>query len=870
MARLSHVSLRFAFAFIAVVLISGLELDSHLKPTKGSFGIARALAATAPTLDPKDDLAARARLSSSYGKLPISFEVNQGQTAGVVQYLARGAGYTLFLAPGEMVLSLHASPPAASNLHGTAFRTETMPPATAGAGKPDFLRMQLIGSNEQAQALGVDPLPGKSNYFIGNDPAKWHTRIPTYARVRYQDVYPGIDLVYYGNQEGKLEHDFVVAPGADPMQISFGIGDGHGMAVEHEGGLRLRTEVGDLDLMRPVAYQTIDGQKKIIPAGYEIRSDNRIRFRLGKYDPHAALVVDPVLVYTATFGGSGIAAFDKPDVGTGFTMDAAGNLYVTGNTASPDFPLVNPYPSSPTGGTVGFVSKINNAGTTLLYSTYFGGTGASCTYENCLSVAVDSSGRIYLSGETSGGLPVKNAYQPVSGGGADAFVSVLSPDGGSLEWSTYLGGSGSDVANSMALDPSGNVYVSGITDGGFPTLHSVHPQGPGVWVAKFSQSGALQYSSLISTTVSNGNSVAVDSTGAAYVAGLSSIAATPGAFRTTCPLGLCAWVAKLNPSGDSLAYATYFGVNNPLITGLSVAVDSDHNAYIAGTAGGGMPVWSSGLQRTVGSSGANGFVAKLNATGSNLIWSTYLGGNSVTYITALALDQHRTVYVAGTSCGPGFPLKAPIQTFVSGGCQYFVTTLSGSLSSIPYYSTYLGTAAPLTPLSMPRGIVVDRSLNVYVGGTNNGKIQPTSGAPLMGTSTIFVSKLVIMDDLTLAMSASPDPVTQGGYLTYTIAVTSKGPDFGYNVRVSDTLPSGTTFASFDAGGGTCTAPPVGSTGTLNCVLPQLNKGATWNVKLRVHVNAASGAILSNTAATLSNMQDFVIGNNSAAITTQVN
>jgi hypothetical protein len=240
-------------------------------------------AATAPKPDAENHAPIATRISSSYGKLPISFEVNQGQTARVVQYLARGAGYTLFLAPGEMVLSPHVSPPPAANRHGTAFRSETMPPAWAGAGKPDVVRMQLIGSNEQAQVLGLDPLPGKSNYFIGSDPAMWHTNISTYAKVRYHDVYPGIDLVYYGNQEGKLEHDFMVAPGADPMQISFGLGDGHGMAVEHEGGLRLSTEAGDLDLMRPVAYQTIDGPKKIIPADYEIRFDNRIRFRLARF-----------------------------------------------------------------------------------------------------------------------------------------------------------------------------------------------------------------------------------------------------------------------------------------------------------------------------------------------------------------------------------------------------------------------------------------------------------------------------------------------------------------------------------------------------------------------------------------------------------
>ena len=249
MARLSQVSLRFAFTFIAVVLISGLESDSHRKSRAGSWGLCPHLPLS-PGLDAKDDVAAKARLSSSYGKLPISFEPNQGQTAGVVQYLARGAGYTLFLTPGEMVLTLHASLPGTRKPDGAPMPPAIVPPALEGAEKPAAVRMRLIGSNKHAQALGVDMLPGKSNYLIGRDPAKWHTDIPTYAKVRYQDVYPGIDLVYYGNQEGKLEHDFVVAPGADPKRIEFDLRDEDQTPALKDGELRLPTKAGDMRLRR--------------------------------------------------------------------------------------------------------------------------------------------------------------------------------------------------------------------------------------------------------------------------------------------------------------------------------------------------------------------------------------------------------------------------------------------------------------------------------------------------------------------------------------------------------------------------------------------------------------------------------------------
>ena len=870
MARISELSLRFAFAVIAVVLISGLQLDSHLKSNRPSFGTAPVSAATAPSPDAKDDIAATARLSSSYGKLPISFEANEGQTAGMVQYLARGAGYTLFLTPGEMVLTLHASLSGARKPHGAPSPSAIMPPAVEGADKSAAVRMKLIGANKHAQALGVDPLPGKSNYLTGSDPAKWHTDIPTYAKVHYQDVYPGIDLVYYGNQEGKLEHDFVVAAGADPQQIEFNVSDRDRTPALKDGELRVHTRAGDLNLQAPEAFQVIGGERRPVAATYEAASSGAIGFRVGSYDRHYPLIIDPVLAYTAVFGGS------QNENLTAIAVDTAGNAYVTGLTFSSDFPVVNQYQSAPSDiseptASAIFVSKLNSSGTALLYSTYLGGGGGFPE-----AIAVDSSGRTYVSGQTSGALPVKNAYQPTFAGGyLDAFVSVLTPSGNALEWSTYLGGPEFDYGSAMALDPFGNVYVSGGTHGSFPALDSIFPQGtPGVWVAKFNSAGVLQYSSIVSRDPwAEALAMATDSKGSAYIAGSTSYPeTTPGAFRSTCwaqqYVGNCAWVAKLNPAGDSLVYATTLGVGPAGAS--AIAVDSDLNAYVAGATGPGLTVWSTGFQRTYGG-GSDGFVMKLNATGSNLIWSTYLGGSGDDYIRSLALDRYRQVYVSGFTCSPNFPLKASIQTFAGcpgGNPQAFVTTLSSSLNSIQYYSTYLGGAG-----SYEAEIAVDPALNVYVAGNAFNNVHPTPGAYSVGSAAspfnIYISKLSIMDDLALAVSASPTPVVQGSNLTYTMAVTSKGPDFGVNVRVSDTLPAGTTFVSYDAGGGTCTAPPVGSTGTLNCVLPQLNKGATWNVKLTVHVNAASGTTLSNTAATISNMQDFVIGNNSATTTTQV-
>jgi uncharacterized repeat protein (TIGR01451 family) len=843
MARLSRVSLRLAFVVVAVVLISVRESDSRLKTT-GSFGIARAFAATAPTPDPKNDVAVTSRLSSSYGKLPISFEANHGQTDARVRFLARGAGYNVFLTSSEVVLALHRSHGddmqshrlPSSMLHGTAAGISEAAVETA------TVRMQLIGSDPSNRVEGMDALPGKANYLIGNDPRKWHVDVPTYAKVRFAQIYRGIDLVYYGNQEGRVEHDFVVAPGADPKQIKFELRAEDQTAVLNDGELALHTKAGDLRLCAPVAYQEIGGTRKRVQASYEADESANIHFNGGPYDSHLPLIIDPVLVYSAVFGGGG------NDLLASMTVDPAGNVYLIGQTSSVDFPLVNPYQSAPA---QAFVSKLNSGGTALLYSSYL---DAGLPH----GIAVDGNGRAYFAADAS-------VF------GAPALIAALNPSGNALVWSTNLGDS--ESARAITLDSHGSLYVTGITGSSSP-----------VFIRKFNNAGVLQYAYTYNLGAASGaisSAIAADSNGSAYITGYSFVHAvptTPGAFRSSCNQYACAFVAKLTPGGDSLEYSTVLGDFPGYTHG--IAVDSDGNAYVGGEAyAPGLPVWSSGFQRTYGGGQVSSFVVKVNTTGSNLVWSTYLGGTGVdSYdrLTGLAIDKYRQVYVSGFSCSHNFPLKAPIQTKTPTGCQLFVTTLSPSLSSIQYYSTFLGGPAVYRTFFL-QGIAVDAALNVYVAGPDDNNVQPTPGAYSIGSSSmaagfakVFVSKLTIMDDLAVALSASPTPVPHGSNLTYTIGVTSKGPDFGVNVRLSDTLPAGTTFVSYDAGGGTCTAPPVGSAGTLNCTLAQLNSGTTWYVKLTVNVGANSGTTLSNMAATISNMQDFVTSNNSATITTHVN
>ncbi len=510
------------------------------------------------------------------------------------------------------------------------------------------------------------------------------------------------------------------------------------------------------------------------------------------------------------------------------------------------------------------------------------------------TISVDSEGRAYIGGQSQGGdIPIVNAAQPTFGGRADGFVSVLSPAGNSVEWSTYIGGPGWEQVSATAVDAAGSVYVTGITQGPqtpFPATHDFSggqcvPAGGNLnqcfWVAKYNRSGVRQYSDLY--TQGSGQGIAVDSDGSAYVSATFSANPgqlppfTPGAYSTTCggtskySYG-CLIAGKLSPAGDSLIYSTAVPMAGP------IQVDRFGNAYIAGSAYLGLPVSSTAFQKTFGGGNVDGYIFKLNATGSGLIWATYLGGSGDDYIQDLVLDQYGQVYVSGSTTSPNFPLKAAIQGYAPPPnptiptAQAFVTTLSGSLSSIEYYSTYFGGAESEGALPRPGALLaVDSALNVYLTGGDDGIVQPTPGAYTNGPvptsySRTFVSKLTIMDDIALAMSASSPSVTPGQAVVYSISVTSKGPDFGVNVRVSDTLPPDTNLVSINCGGGSFSGTSTGP----GCTLPQLNQGATWTVYFAVIVNAPAGTTLSNTATAVSNMQDFVPANNTATVTTKVN
>jgi hypothetical protein len=399
----------------------------------------------------------------------------------------------------------------------------------ADASKPtanDVIRLKLMGANSNPKITGLDELPGKSNYFIGNDPDKWRTGVSNYAKVKLEDVYRGIDLVYYGNQR-KLEYDWIVNPGADLKTIKFAVEGKTDLKINAQGDLILDKE-GELRLDKPLIYQQHSGSRTEIAGRYLLLGKREVGFRLDSYDVSLPLVIDPILTYSTYLGGSG------EDSGECIAFDSSGNAYVTGHTYSDNFPMANPFqPTNNGADSYAFVTKLNTSGSALVYSTYLGGSDWGSGH----GIFVDFSGNAYVTGRTgSANFPTVNAFQTSYGGGDnDAFVAKLNPSGSALVYSTYLGGSGYDSGTGISVDSSGNAYVTGSTDStNFPTANPFQASFGGnfdVYVTKLNPSGsALVYSSYLGGSGADyGRAIAVDSLGNAYVTGSVTSANFPTA-----------------------------------------------------------------------------------------------------------------------------------------------------------------------------------------------------------------------------------------------------------------------------------------------------------------------------------------------------
>lgn len=408
------------------------------------------------------DQPATARIGAAYGQLPLSFVANEGQADARVKFISRGKGYSLSLTPTEAVLVLADSRKDDSRDH-------------ADSAQSQVLVMKMRGAKPEPRLTGLDQLPGKVNYLLGNDSAKWRTNVPTYSKVKYADVYQGVDLVYYGNGR-QLEYDFIVAPGADPGAIEMEFQGTRGPALDAHGNLVLKAAGGEMILKKPVVYQEINGRRAEVAGRYALKGKGRVGFRLGQYDKSLPLIIDPVLVYSTYLGGN------LPDQGLGIAVDSSGHAYVTGQTLSANFPVVGALQPNLKGVSDAFVTKLDPTGSTIVYSTYLGGDGSDMAH----AIAVNAAGHAFVAGETfSDNFPTANALYPSRAGGFDAFVAELNDTGSALVYSTYLGGGSADIANAIAVDGNGNTYVAGDTSSKlFPTANALQTSKSGSSVFK--------------------------------------------------------------------------------------------------------------------------------------------------------------------------------------------------------------------------------------------------------------------------------------------------------------------------------------------------------------------------------------------------
>jgi hypothetical protein len=681
----------------------------------------------------------RAQLAGRFGRVPLAFEPNRGQADARVRFLAGGRGYRMLLTEEGATLSLK---------HG---------------GDSALLGMRFVGARTDARMSATGALGGRVNYLTGSDRSRWRRDIPTYGRVGYRSVYPGIDVSFYGNQSS-LEYDFELAPGADPRAIALGFTGAAGKRLDAQGNLVLQVGGRELRQLAPVAHQLVNGQRQDVWSRFVLLSSGAVGIRTGSYDRSRPLVIDPVLAYSTYLGGTG------DDTGFAVAVDAQGSAYLTGITTSSGspggFPTQSPGQSDNAGGIDAFVTKLNPAGTGLVYSTYLGGTGSQ---DYGLGIAVDAQGSAYVAGYTNssgslGGFPTESPLQADNGGGTDAFVTKLDATGSALVYSTYLGGSGTDVAQGIAVDAQGNAYVAGYTSssgspGGFPTqspLQSTHGGGiDDVFVAKLNAAGsALVYSTYLGGAGGDsGNAIAVDAQGSAYVAGYTASSGSPGGFPTQGPIqanngggSQDAFVAKLNPAGSALVYSTYLG-GGDLDTANGIAVDAQGSAYLTGNtlSLGSTPFPTQNPFQPNKSGNTDVFVAKLNPAGSALVYSTYLGGPGIDRGQGIAVDGQGSAYLTGgtSSFGsPGFPTQNPIQaTSGGGGFDGFVTKLNSAGSAL-VYSTYLGGGGG----EISNGIAVDCAGNAYV----TGETQSSGGTPFPTQNPFQPNKAGGVTDATAA------------------------------------------------------------------------------------------------------------------------
>ncbi len=665
---------------------------------------------------------ASTHLEAVYSQLPLRFEPNQGQTNAKAKFIARTPGYVIFLTENSAVLAFGAKSKKTS------------------AGARRWVRMQWLGSEPAPLAAGRVKLASESNYFLGNNPGRWRTRIPNYAQAVFHNVYPGVDLDYHGNPR-QLEYDFRVAPGKDASHLAFSLTGSSGplpLRLDARGDLLAEIPGVRLRFSRPSAYQDVSQRgkrvRRPVTSRYDLKSPGRARIVLGAYDRSRPLVIDPVLLYSTYLGGAGA------DAAEAVAVDGSGDAFVTGGETSVNFPTANPLRKSNAGSSDVFVAELNPAGTSLIYSTYLGGSA----FDKGTAIAIDSSGSAYVTGYTSSpDFPTTSkSFQTTYLGNSqsEAFVVKLSAGGSALAYSTYLGGTGGDFGQGIAADSTGDAYVTGSTQSSdFPVANPLQATlggGSDAFVTELNPAGAsLVYSTFLGGAGSDsGQAIAVDSAGEAFVTGFtfSTNFPTQNPFQSVNGGSTNAFVSKLSAGGSALLYSTYLGGSGD-DRAFGVALDSAGDAYVTGAAQSANFPTTTGAYQTALGGGTNAFISKLSPSGAQLSYSTFVGGSAADQGNGIAVDAAGDAFIVGSTSSSNFPTLNPTQSALAeGSCSSpcsnaFVSELKTQGNAL-VYSTYLGGSGP----DYGQGIAVDSSGNAYVAGATASSNFPIIAGAVQG------------------------------------------------------------------------------------------------------------------------------------------
>lgn len=823
------------------------------------------------------------------------FEQNQGQTSSPVKFLQRGPDYTLFLTS-----------------NGAALELQRKQSDRAGFSTIHEAVVRMVWENANPQNVSGESLQtGKVNYLDLSQKSRDIADISTYGQVIYKNLYPGIDLVYY-SAKGELEHDLRIAPGADPSAIALRFEGTDSLALNNDGTLTAKIGQFQVHQLAPVAYQMIHGQRKAVAAHYALLDKSRIGFQVGNYDRDYALIIDPILRFSTLIGGASAIDFDgnaalATTTVSGMTVDKQGNTYIAGTTSATDYPTtVGAFDrnagadcergASACASSSGFVTKLNPDGSSLVYSTFI---NTASNGRGIDAIAIDGSGNTYFT--STNGCSDCDAVPVV--------LYKLNSAGSAFVYSFFFGGNciGFSMGNTIAVNAAGEAYVAGHTnDPCLPTTAAAFQRttpndgnGDSGFIMRVNAAGtAIVDGTYVGSTTlpANGQGeritdLKLDSAGNVYVTGITN---SPSTFPHSASFGSgftdssgnvdAGFVAKLDPTLTTLKFSTILGGAQPA----GIALDSSNEPYVTGaTRSSGFPITAGSFQTTfkpVSCSIAgtafpcfHAFITKLNASASALVFSSFLQGSGNDAGNSIGVDSSGNAYVTGTTTSTNFPVtNSAFQKTNPGGTCTFGPCDSGFVSMIVaggtylFYSTYLGGPGDNEPVK----IFIDPAWNVYVAGfTTSSAFPTTSGAfqrTLSGMSDAFISKVIIAADIALSRTG-PSTVHHGTNFTYTVQTNNNGPDPAFQVKVSSTIPSGTTFVSASSNVGTCTKPAVGATGTVTCSIGTVNPPNNLTVTITVHVNATAGSTISESDSTNSITQDPVPENSAfpLVVSTQV-